>query len=212
MAGRSANAVKKVVDPNAPQLTPEESAALTLKLEAAFKIFARRFRGRGPKDRVRFVCRVMEMSEEPFLHTDNFGTQAMRSMVKVELLEAGMDCIRFVTHITDNPAKNTVQNTKSVLNHLVRAATGRDIPEDGPFLWDTDEVVGATVVAVIARGGDRSDGQRGGLWSEIKDFEPYFPDTDEEEEEAPAPVPVPAKRGRAKTAAVATAEDDEVPF
>lgn len=209
MAGRSANSKPKT--PGTVTMTPEESAALTARLEAAFRIFARRFKGRGPNDKVRFTCRVLEMSDEPFAHTDNFGTTAMRSMVKVELTEPGMEAIRFVTHITDNPQKFTVQNTKSVLNHLVRAATGREIPESGPFLWDTDDVVGKTVVAVIRKGGDRTDGQRGGLWSEIKDFEPYFPETDEEEEAAP-PAPVPAKRGRKTAAPVATLDDEEVPF
>lgn len=217
MAGRSANAAKKTVNAEGANLTPEQQAELKLRLEAAFKLFARKFRGRGPKDTVRFVCRVMEMSEEPFLHTDNFGTTAMRSMVKVELLEEGMEAIRFVTYLTDNPKNNTVQNHKAVLNHLVRAATGREIPEHGPFLWDTDEVVGATVVAVIRKGGERTDGQRGGLWSEIKDFETYFPDTDEEEEEVEVvnlPVIVPPKRGRAKAVATVAQEleDAEVPF
>ena len=225
MAGRNSNA--KAANPNAPKLTPEEQASLNLKLDAAFKVYARRWRGfTDKKDRQRFLARVIHLDDNPSMQTDNFGETKMRSLVKVELVEKGMEAIRFQTLLTDNPKTNTVQNPNSALNHLVRAATGRSIPEAGNFNWDTDEVVGQLVWAEIERGNDRTDGQRGGLYSELKDFARYVP-VDDDEDEAAEEIPIPAsatrKRGasatsgtKAKTPPAAEpdydAELDDVPF
>jgi hypothetical protein len=79
-------------------------------------------------------------------------------------------------------------------------------------------------MAVIQRGKDRNDGKRGGLWSELKDFQPYIalPSFEDEAEEAPvAPAPTKPKRTyRTNPTGAATVEvpaedpelDDEVPF
>ena len=215
MAGRSAKVTP--VDPNAPKLSPQEQAALQLKLDAAFKVFARRWRGyTDPKDRQDFVARVVSMSDEPFQYTHpTFGDTRWVSEVKVELVEPGLEGIRFIARPTDNPHTNTVTNPDSALNHLVRAATGLRIPERGTFTWDTNDVVGKLVIAVIERGKDNPGGPRGGLYSEVKDFKKYVPPAEDEEEEEPAPKPLPratAPRRRPTPELEVDPELDDVPF
>jgi hypothetical protein len=87
-----------------------------------------------------------------------------------------------VMAVTDNP--NTIQNTGSALNHLYVAATHRRVPEFGRFSWDPEDIIGKEVFAVVQRGNPRSDGKRGGFYSELKDFEELLP------EEASNPQPV----------------------
>lgn len=195
MATRTANAKATAVNPKTGKtFTPEEIKALQEKLGTAWTVFDKRFRGRGPKDRIFFLARVIEMADSPSPNTDNFGVTKMASLVKVELLEAGLEGLRFQAYLTDNPATNTVQNPDSALNHLVRACTGREIPRHGRFDWDTDEVVGQLVMAGIQRGNQKdavTDG-RGAFYSELKDFQRYFPDDEEEggnDEVADAEVP-----------------------
>lgn len=221
MATRSANAKPAKLNASGKPMTEAEKAALSLQQDAAFKVFARRFRNYEPKDRLPFVVKVIEFSDAPWEKTETFNGQQQKRMVstvKVELVEAGMEGIRFQMDATDNPRTNTVQNPNSALNHLVRAATGRAIPESGSFIWDTNEVLhedaggtGKLVLAYIARGQDNPDGRRGGLYSELKDFGKYVAPEPEEDEETPvAARPVPKKK--AKAAPVEDPELDDVPF
>jgi hypothetical protein len=216
------------------QWTEEEKAAYNRQQERAFKNFGKYFAGQAdPKTRVPFLAKVIEMEDEPTTKDKGFGPFT-GTTVKVELVAPGVEGIRFVIDVTDNP--DTIKNPDSALNHLYRAATGKTVPVSGVFTWDTAEILhesveggsGKLVMAVIQRGKDRNDGKRGGLWSELKDFQPYIapPSFEEEEEDGEAiltkpPIVVKPKRTyRTNPTGAATvvvpAEDpeldDEVPF
>lgn len=215
------------------QWTEEEKAAYQRQQERAFKNFGKYFAGQtDPKTRVPFLAKVIEMEDEPTTKDKGFGPFS-GTTVKVELVAPGVEGIRFVIDVTDNP--DTIKNPDSALNHLYRAATGKTVPNEGIFTWDTFEILhesveggtGRLVMAVIQRGRDRNDGKRGGLWSELKDFQPYiapptFEDDVDEEVHPPMPphsLPKPKRTYHANPVALTAppAEDpeldtDEVPF
>lgn len=208
------------------QWTDEEKAAYEKQQARAFRNFARYFAGSpDPKTRLPFKAKVIEIGDAPRPVTNNFGTRNA-TLVKVELVDPPVAGIRFQMDVTDNDATEkagaTIQNTKAALNHLYVAATGARPPEYGSFVWDTQDILheseggnGRFINALIARGQDRDDGRRGGLYSELKDFAPFIeaPAFDDEDEVDDVPLPV-VKKPRAKKAAAPAAEDDDddIPF
>lgn len=210
---------------NGGNWTEAEKAEYQKQQQRAFRNFVKYFAGQeDPDTRIPFKAKVIELSEEPHQTTTRFGTR-MTSTVKVELVDPPVAGIRFQAELTDNPggpkASPTIMNPDSALNHLYHAATGRKPPASGRFVWDTREVLhescgegctGRLVNAVIKRGNDRDDGQRGGLWSELRDFSlvvaaPTFEDDEDEGPQEVAPAP---KKAARKVKAVT--EDDDIPF
>lgn len=203
MAFRTANA-KQSSGNGGEKWTDEQRAAYQAQQDAGWANFVNYYRGKGAKARVSFLARVLEFSDEPYEVTETIEgvtKSRMVSDVKVELTQPGVEGLRFVMKVTDNP--NTIQNGGSALNHLYTAATHRAVPEHGRFTWDPEQdLIGKDIFAVIQRGNPRTDGVRGGFWSELKDFEELVP------EETPAPKPTPA---RAKKVATPKSADPETP-
>jgi hypothetical protein len=209
VAFRTANAKEATNSATGEKWTEEQKAAYSAQQDTAFANFMRHYRGKAAKARVSFLAKVLEFSEEPYEKSDTINgvtTRRMVSDVKVELTEPGCEGIRFVMAVTDNP--NTIQNTGSALNHLYVAATHRRVPEFGRFSWDPEDIIGKEVFAVIQRGNPRTDGKRGGFYSELKDFEELLP-------EDPTPAAPSAKTAAAKNTASSTARkrqpDPETP-
>lgn len=201
------------------QYTEAEKADYERKQQRAFRNFAKYFQGQSnPKARLPFRAKVVEMSDEAWSKTDIFGTR-MVSTVKVELTDAPIAGIRFNLDVTDNP--DTVKNPDSALNHLYYAATGIMPPVTGRFGWDTVDIIGKEVNALIERGNDRDDGKRGGLYSALRDFAPLVvaPTFEDDEDEAATEFQfasaAPAKRAPARQKQVPAQDpelDDGVPF
>jgi hypothetical protein len=207
------------------QWTEAQKAAYQQAQAKAFRNFAKYFEGQPDSDvRIGFLAKVIEISDEPHETTNRFGTH-ITTLVKVELVDKPVAGIRFQAELTDNP--DTIQNPKAAMNHLYKAATGKEVPEFGKFEWDTSDILhesvegghGRLVMAIIKRGGDRDDGQRGGLWSELRDFGPYIPAPTFEDEEDVTEAPSQptqahtAKKATRKAKAPAeTTEDEKIPF
>lgn len=187
-----------------------------LEYSEQWKRFAKLMASRPVGAKRNFKAAVLEVSD-PVLKERKFqGVSTVRKCrtIKVELREPGLDMLRFITDSADN-----VQNEKTALNHLYIAVTGETPPREGRFSYDVDDLEGAIVQAVIKKGPAREDGQRGGFYSDLVDFEGVYEDTGIEEELAPT-VPAVPRRDRAveapKRATIKQATEvdelDEVPF
>lgn len=210
---RTANAKQPAVNSKTGVAwTEAEKQAYAQAQQAGFEVLMGHFRGKGAKSRMAFPARVLEFSDEPYEKTETIeGVTTVRpvSDVKVELTQPGCEGLRFVMSVTDRP--NTIQNTGSALNHLYCAATHRQVKEFGVFQWNPQDIIGKEVFAVIQKGNPRSDGARGGYWSELKDFEEMVPDT-AVPAAAPAPAPKKAKARPAPDPEVPADDVDDVPF
>lgn len=156
--------------------TEEEKA----EYEAKWKRFVKKFQGRPVKARRTFVGKITELGD-PEQKPNRFTgeTQTVRRCL-AEITESGLDGLRFVLDLTDSGT--SVQNTKAKLNHLYTAVHHLTPPEEGRFEWDVDELLDKEILLVIEKGPERADGKRGGIYANLRDFEGFFPDTEEEEE------------------------------
>lgn len=155
------------------QWTEEQKAAYQKQWDNYTRLMAKRVQGQT-RDFDAVVFRVEEPRDIP----NNFpgAKKATRTVRKigVQLAQPGVDMLRFYGDSADNPF-----NDKTLLNKLIIAAAGFTPKEEEGLSIDYSTLYGKRVRVTLEKQGPRSDGQRGGFWTGLKDIQPIFEDDDE---------------------------------
>lgn len=153
--------------------TPEQRAAYA-NTESAFAVY---MKNRNVGERRWFPAVILEIGE---VHTiENTHPQATSKTRKVRTVKfelrgnplvalaggdaASPDGMRFQKDSADNP-----YNDKTLLNAICRATVGEPDPKK-PFTVNWQDLIGTAVEVEIEKQNPRSDGKRGGFYSELKD-------------------------------------------
>ena len=135
-----------------------------------------------------FTARLIEITDlTPLQKTYNGVTTVKdRRIIWYQLVEPGLDMLRFRCDSADNPFFH-----KTKLNECLRAHGVFPKEEDGLDI-EFEDLYGQTAIITIQKGDNREDGKYGGFYSNLIGIKPNF-DDEEEEEEAPPTKPVARK-------------------
>lgn len=182
--------------------TEEQKHAYTQQWDNFRVKMAKRSRGQT-RD---FDATVLLISE-PFDEDKEFKgvtTKRRARTIKVQLAEPGLDMLRWQENSADNPF-----NDKTLLHKLIVAITGEKPDQEKGFAIAFDSLIGRKVRVTIEKQGERSDQQRGGFYSKLRNISPVFEDDDE----APAaPVKKPLPERNAEVNPRGASAEDELPW
>lgn len=137
--------------------------------------YARLFAGRRKGASRRFAATVIELGDAKEVPNTYPGvppgTMRVVREIVVELIEPGLEGLRFYGETANNP-----QNPKTRLQQLVVAVTRQVPPERGSFSIDLDTLLNVPVMVELQKGNPREDGKRGGFHTKLVSFEELYED------------------------------------